>query len=281
MAPKRPATSSLLINEPPLQALPSLACLVGLDGAVILQQVHYWLQASDHEAEGQIWVYNSYPQWAAQFSWLKPEAIRKQIRALEAAGFLISGNFGKGKMDRTKWYRIDYDRLNAALEKLPGAENLPHDTEKFPHGAENLPHGAENLPYAPEANSKLGVKPQTTQETTQETTQKKAPKLSNVPIFAVLQKLLGFPEKTDKDPIPSYPKEAKMIERMKARGFSEDEILDYWRARIEAAGCYVEAWKINEDIGKPTDRPFRARQASLLPNEDELAAAARERGLVK
>jgi len=275
MAPRKTATSSLLINEPPLQALPSLACLVGLDGAVILQQIHYWLQGSDHEADGFIWVYNSYSQWGEQFRWLKPEAIRKQIRALEAAGYLISGNFGKHKIDRTKWYRIDYDRLNAALEELPhGAENLPHDTEKFPHGAENLPHG-DQVQNVPEKKTPIRIHSRIPVDN-----QEKVPTLSKVAIFAELQKYLGFPEKTNKDPIPSYGREAKIIDRMKGRNYTEAEILAYWKKRInQAGGVYVEAWKINEDIGKGADQAFRPRQAALLPTEADLEAQAREKGV--
>ena len=34
---------SLLISEPPLQVLPSLAVKIGLNEAIVLQQIHYWL----------------------------------------------------------------------------------------------------------------------------------------------------------------------------------------------------------------------------------------------
>jgi len=37
-------SSSLLINESPLQVLPSLAVLVGLNEAIVLQQTHYWIK---------------------------------------------------------------------------------------------------------------------------------------------------------------------------------------------------------------------------------------------
>ncbi len=277
MTRRQTATSSLLINEPPLQALPSLACLVGLDGAVILQQVHYWLMGSDHEHDGFIWVYNSYAQWGQQFRWLKAEAIRKQIRLLEERGFLVSGRFGTKKMDRTKWYRIDYDRLNEALAEVveEGAENLPVDTENIPVHTENLPVGDHVQ------NEATKTAPNRIQQktTTKDLSPKKVPSLSKVPIFAEIQKLLGFPEKTDKDPIPNYGKESRFITRMKARGYSEEDILAYWRTRIEAAGGYVEAWKINEDIGKPTAQMFRPRQGALLPTENDLVAQAAKRGL--
>ena len=36
--------SKLLINEQPLQVLPSLAEAIGLNQAIALQQVHYWLE---------------------------------------------------------------------------------------------------------------------------------------------------------------------------------------------------------------------------------------------
>ena len=36
--------SNLLINESPLQVLPTLATYIGLNEAIFLQQVHYWLR---------------------------------------------------------------------------------------------------------------------------------------------------------------------------------------------------------------------------------------------
>jgi len=38
-----PRSSSLLIAVPPLIVLPTLATLVGLNEAIFLQQLHYWL----------------------------------------------------------------------------------------------------------------------------------------------------------------------------------------------------------------------------------------------
>lgn len=36
-------TNKLLLDEHPLQVMPKLAALIGLNGAIILQQIHYWL----------------------------------------------------------------------------------------------------------------------------------------------------------------------------------------------------------------------------------------------
>ena len=61
--------SPLLINEPPLQVLPSLAQKIGLNEAIIVQQVHYWLNPKFNKNyfEGRNWVWNTYEQWQQQF----------------------------------------------------------------------------------------------------------------------------------------------------------------------------------------------------------------------
>ena len=111
------SASHLLINESALQALPSLACLVGLTGAVILQQIHWWSGISEHKLEGHIWVYNSYQSWSKQFRWLTARALQKQILQLEKSGYLISKCFTYHGKGRTKWYRVNYEYLNKQCEE--------------------------------------------------------------------------------------------------------------------------------------------------------------------
>ena len=45
--------SKLLIYDNPIMILPTLAQKIGLNEAVILQQIHYWLVSSQHEKEGE------------------------------------------------------------------------------------------------------------------------------------------------------------------------------------------------------------------------------------
>lgn len=44
-----PESSKLLIDEEPLQVLPGLAAVIGLNEALVVQQLHYWLRRSKHE----------------------------------------------------------------------------------------------------------------------------------------------------------------------------------------------------------------------------------------
>ncbi|MFE7378378.1 hypothetical protein ACFU6E_27870 [Bacillus cereus] len=52
--------SKLLIYEKPLIVLPGLIKVVGLNEAIFLQQVHYWLNKLKNFTNGYYLVYNSY-----------------------------------------------------------------------------------------------------------------------------------------------------------------------------------------------------------------------------
>ncbi len=101
----------LLINEPPLQILPTLAKTIGLNEAIVLQQVHYWLnpQFNKNFFEERYWVYNTFTQWHQQFQFWSKKTIKRTIANLEESGLLIS--FVTRGFKRTKYYTLDYDLL--------------------------------------------------------------------------------------------------------------------------------------------------------------------------
>lgn len=109
----------LLISESPLQVIPSLAVAIGLNEAIVLQQMHYWLvnkansndQRSYHD--GTYWVFNTYEEWQEQFPFWSARTIRRTITSLQDQGLLIVGNYNKMAIDNTKWYTVNY-----ASEKL-------------------------------------------------------------------------------------------------------------------------------------------------------------------
>lgn len=108
-------SKNLLISEPPLQVIPSLAvALKNSDKAIILQQIHYWLQRSNNIVDGHRWVFNTAKGWQKQFPWITAKTVQRYLKDLCDRGLLITGNYNKANFDRTKWYRIDYD----ALDKL-------------------------------------------------------------------------------------------------------------------------------------------------------------------
>lgn len=264
----------LLLDESPLILLPSLAAQLGVNEALILQQFNYWIQGSKNEWEGKFWTFNSYSEWRKQFPFLSVPTIGRAIRKLERMGLLISKvGPNKKKFDRTKWYRIDQGKFD---ELFPEHTPVNQDGTDLNQDGIKLAHSLASPTYQNEPT----IPEKTTTETSSErvTSLKKtfAPKLHKRQIFAKMQLALGYLNKTDKDPIPNYGKEAKAIERMVARGYTEEEILECWKKKVTDRGEFVSMVYVNEDIGKPDRKP---RQASLLPTEDELIAQAKERGL--
>lgn len=117
----------LLIDEPPLQVLPSLSKLIGLNEALVLQQIHYWLNPKFNQNffSDRYWVWNTYEQWQQQFSFWSEKTIRRTINKLEDLGLLES--FVTKEFQKLKYYTINYQALwqlgeNASFERHPVQE---------------------------------------------------------------------------------------------------------------------------------------------------------------
>jgi len=112
---------ALLINEAPLQVLPSLAKAIGLNEALILQQIHYWLNPKHNQNlfGGRYWVYNTYEQWQVQFPFWCTRTIRSSMDRLEESGLLRT--FITHKNGPVKYYTINYDILDR-LQKTATAK---------------------------------------------------------------------------------------------------------------------------------------------------------------
>lgn len=117
--------SKLLINEVPLMCLPSLAVKIGLNEALFIQQLHYWVDRSKNIIDGRQWVYNTMADWSKQFPFWSQKTLARTISNLEKQGLVRSGNYNQKGYDRTKWYTIDYYALEQLEEdqmevKTPG-----------------------------------------------------------------------------------------------------------------------------------------------------------------
>lgn len=125
------SSSKLLINESPLVVSPSLAVALGnINEAIILQQLQYWLTRSKKTYNNRKWIYNPVRDWQKQFPWLSKTAITNRLNSLEEKGIIITANLNKRRFDRTKWYSIDYDKLNSLIESADEPENEPELEEK-------------------------------------------------------------------------------------------------------------------------------------------------------
>ena len=99
-----------------------LACIVGdLEEAVVLNQISYWIEkykdANHNFKDGKYWVYNSYQKWHDDnFPFWHTSKIQRIFKSLEKKGLLVSANYNNVGFDKTKWYSIDYERLQKMID---------------------------------------------------------------------------------------------------------------------------------------------------------------------
>ncbi|ALC91578.1 replication protein [Bacillus sp. FJAT-18017] len=121
--------SNLLISERPMMVIPALAVKIGLNEAIVLQQIHYWLKKKLHVIEGRSWVYNTYKEWNQQLPFWSESTIKRVFKTLEDLGYVLSGNFNRSKLDQTKWYTIDYEKLKELDEGESITEEILPETD--------------------------------------------------------------------------------------------------------------------------------------------------------
>lgn len=257
--------ASLLLNERPLVVLPGLAEALGsLDEAVMLQQVHYWTQKSNHVYDGRHWVYNTQEAWLAQFPWIKSKTtLKRHFCHLVKLGLLIKGNYNKAGFDRTTWYAIDYDQVEKLASEFEGkqgghsmSQNLAHDEpETGSSMSQNLADGrARNWP------TNTIDYTETTPETTPDNNMSGKPDES-IPFKEIIEYLN---EKTDNSYKPSAEGHKKFI---RAR-WHEGNSLDDFKMVID--------YKANEWMGTKWEIYLRPKTLFATGNFDNYLAAAKK-----
>jgi hypothetical protein len=103
--------AKLLIDEPPLQLLPTLAALIGLNEAIVIQQLHYRLQLLRESREDRKCVCECYEDWRQQFPFWSASTIKRAFISLEKKGLITSRQFEKNERSMRKRYSINYTAL--------------------------------------------------------------------------------------------------------------------------------------------------------------------------
>lgn len=114
-----------LLDEPPSFFHRSLAEKIGLDRAVVFQQLHFLLVMQENArnsytyVDGRYWVYNTYPKWVeSYFTWMSERTCERIFAELEKLGIVISMQSVKSSMNREKWYSIDYEKWEELAETI-------------------------------------------------------------------------------------------------------------------------------------------------------------------
>ena len=115
-------SKTLIINT-------DLALVLGdLNEAIVLNQLNYWLginrKAGKNFIDDRYWVYNSYSDWKARdFPYWSEKTIQRTFTRLENKGVVVSANYNKLAIDKTKWYTIDTEKLQELVDKFNSDED--------------------------------------------------------------------------------------------------------------------------------------------------------------
>lgn len=117
-------TCALLYDEPPIAISPTLSRVFGLQAAVFLQQLHYWLaqkastpdRYQHHFINGQYWVYWTYEQMQQNVPLGKScEPHKRVIKELAGLGVILVEKLNAKAWDRTNYYSINYKCLDMCI----------------------------------------------------------------------------------------------------------------------------------------------------------------------
>lgn len=133
---------SLLMPSRPIVINPDLAYSIGLNEAIALQQVNYWLKetTSGLERDGVRWIYNTNEQWLEQFPFWSESTLKRTFTRLKQLGVLKVEQLNKSQRDMTNYYTINYesellDEVKVTKSKsskctLPSGQNEPIEEVK-------------------------------------------------------------------------------------------------------------------------------------------------------
>jgi hypothetical protein len=128
--------TNLLIDDEPLQVLPKLAVSMGLDEAIVIQQLHYWLnprRKSGKVIGGRRWIYNTYKEWReTNFPFWSEIHIKRLFLNLEKSGVIVSCQ-PEGRMSRRKYYRLsDAFVLRAKRGEIDKPDGISNEPSAYP-----------------------------------------------------------------------------------------------------------------------------------------------------
>ena len=114
----------LIDSKQLLMVQTQLAALIGLNEAIALQQIHYWVDANalqakkTHHRDGYWWCYNTWKEWNERdFPFWSVSTIRRVFNTLASTGLIITRPHENNKSGL--WVTVNYGQLEL-LQKQGG-----------------------------------------------------------------------------------------------------------------------------------------------------------------
>lgn len=112
-----------------------LAVEIGLNEAIVLRQVYYWVEHYETEKknfkDGKYWVYNSMKQWRSDnFPFMSEKTIERAFKSLREKELILVGDYSSDRMKRPNWYTINDKKFEKLMKKIMGMEDNSDEREE-------------------------------------------------------------------------------------------------------------------------------------------------------
>ena len=126
-----------LMDEQPVVVDRGLARIIGFSEAVIITQLHQWIEYNKKHKinykDGYYWTYGSMEKWHEEYFDIlgSVKTLRRVFNRLEKKGYLIVSNYNKLKFDKTSWYRVNYEKFNVLKKEHRYGQNVHIEEDKM------------------------------------------------------------------------------------------------------------------------------------------------------
>lgn len=102
------------LNWRPITVYPQLAIKTGINEAILLQQLHYWMERSNNNTpNGEKYVYKTYEEWKKELPYISEETIGRAVRKLTKMKLIRVK-----KSIHTQHYFINYDEVKKLVDEI-------------------------------------------------------------------------------------------------------------------------------------------------------------------
>lgn len=123
--------TSLLLSKNKIVLNTDLAVRIGLNEALVLQQLFYWLDRGV-EINGRQWIYKTHSKWQKQdFPFWSISTIKRALNNLESIGLIDVDQLSDNNFDRKNYYTINFEKLKEyEVQSLDKSEKVKLNSSK-------------------------------------------------------------------------------------------------------------------------------------------------------
>ena len=282
--PARPGDGSAPTGDETLPPLPAsnhldeedllpigvqLAAMIGLDEAVVLRQIYYWLgdRRRPPVRDGRRWVCPTQIPFWESLAFRSRKTIQRALQELERRGLLLSSAaYNASPRDRTKWYTIDFIVLEA-LDAGSGAATTPSAVPNNPECRDTATRNVAMVPPDLSGSNRPPCRQATTQYGAMEATNLAAPlkdRETDPETQAENQQQYAATESAAAEVVVVAPMSAANIcEDLVRLGVTRAvarRLLDTFGAARAGHHCEVHAWECAASPDRPELTPGRLRR---------------------